>query len=149
MAHKTHVGGSRSHMEQEKAMRRQGATRLARTTRRSRARWQDSILAGGVVGKEHVVVIMPPVAETFELPSRDDLLSLREGDKVKVMCYEEGFDVGERTWLLLIKKLAMDCWMGVPDCEPLLLNVNCRDKLLFHPLAVINVAAKPEPRGKE
>lgn len=87
---------------------------------------------------DDVDVVIPPVVATFELPSRDELLSVRPGDDVKVMFAQAGRPI-ERMWVKVTSVMDGDEWTGMLDNEPVCVDLECGMALSFHPLAVIGI----------
>jgi hypothetical protein len=83
----------------------------------------------------------PPLAETFYLPSRGDLLKLRIGDIVKVTI-QVGADI-ERMWAIITKQQDGLEWTGVLDNDPygedMAKVLKSGEEILFHPLDIIQV----------
>jgi hypothetical protein len=98
------------------------------------------ILAGRVVGRE-VVILLPPMVETFELPSREELLALRPGAQIKLL-FAHPDSMVERMWVALVDRSGMDVWVGQLNNEPFGLPARLNDRVEFHPLAII--ATMPE-----
>ena len=85
-------------------------------------------------------VIRPPLAKTYELPSRDDLLDLKPEGLVKVT-FQVGKDDPERLWVLLKECTDIDRWIGITDNDPLQ-EVTAKvlpagSEVVFHPLDII------------
>jgi hypothetical protein len=79
---------------------------------------------------------MPPLCDTFELPAREHLLSLRRGDFVKLIV-TDGHHV-ERMWAQISDIHSPWDWEGVLDNNPVHLSMDWGDTLHFHPLAIID-----------
>lgn len=83
----------------------------------------------------------PPLHKRFYLPSRKDLLSLQEGDIVKII-FRTGCDV-ERMWLILKDCDDSDVWTGYLDNDPygedLAKAIKAGDIVSFHPLDIIQI----------
>jgi hypothetical protein len=56
----------------------------------------------------------PPIAKTFELPTRDELLSLKPGDFAKLI-FRVGSDSPERMWVQITEQQDSLEWSGVID----------------------------------
>lgn len=87
-------------------------------------------------------VLRPPLAPTYELPSRDELLKLRAGDLAKVT-FQVGDDEAERMWVILDDCSDPDKWTGTIDNDArqtATANILPPGKLVeFHPLDIIAV----------
>jgi hypothetical protein len=100
--------------------------------------------AGKVKGKHDVFVEMPPVAEGFALPTRDELLALTLGEHVKLILASVGRGMPERIWVILKEKRSEEEWVGVLDNDPLSLPVKRGDQVAFHPLAAVATMTRAE-----
>ena len=82
----------------------------------------------------------PPLAEKFELPSRDTLLKLKIGDLVKIIFREEN-EGTERMWVIITKQQSSIEWTGKLDNEPFgekmkdVLHLG--EEVIFNPLDII------------
>ena len=84
-------------------------------------------------------IARPPLAETYDLPDRRDLLTLKAGDTVKLIFRtEEG---GERMWIQLSKTDDIDEWYGTLDNAPMdIADLGLGDQVgPFHPLDIIAI----------
>lgn len=82
-------------------------------------------------------IARPPLARGFHLPRREDLLSLRPGDYVKLV-FTDG-SKRERMWVKLIDCSFTDAWEGSLANQPVHIEgLNFGDTGLFHPLDVID-----------
>lgn len=102
------------------------------------------VKAGTVLGREHVCVVLPPLAPTFALPSREQLLALKAGDSVKLI-FQDQQGEAERMWVKLTALRDATQWQGTLDNEPVLLDLRADEVVRFHPLAVID--ATPQTSG--
>ncbi len=98
--------------------------------------------AGTVIGREDVFVVLPPLASTFALPTREQLLALKAGDGVKLI-FQDREGAAERMWVKLTELRDATQWHGVLDNDPVLLHLRAGEAVRFHPLAVIDT--KPQP----
>jgi hypothetical protein len=85
-------------------------------------------------------ILRPPIAENFYLPTRDNLLSLKKGDIVKLI-FSVGDEPTERMWVILEDCSNDMVWNGVVDNvanSPLVHEIlPVGAKVLFHPLDII------------
>ena len=86
----------------------------------------------------------PPLAETFDLPTKDKLLALKPNDLVKIIFQIETEDEGaERMWVKITKQQDTAEWTGLVDNDPygekLLQVVKSGDEVIFHPLDIIQI----------
>lgn len=87
----------------------------------------------------------PPVVATFELPTRDQLLTLTPGDFVKVIFADDEGIPAERMWVKLTDTSDSWEWVGSLDNDPsTLTGITYGDLVRFHPLDVINWLYKDE-----
>lgn len=86
------------------------------------------------------IIKRPPLLLTFEMPSREELLSLRKGDNAKLIFSDKNGENVERMWVKLTKidKEGGE-WKGELDNEPLGLKIKYRQKIIFHPFDIIDV----------
>jgi len=77
----------------------------------------------------------PPLIDTFELPSREELLDVNVGDWVKLLFSDDGV---ERMWVK-VTNLGERQWVGTLDNIPLFVDYKLGDVIKFHPLDVIAV----------
>lgn len=85
----------------------------------------------------------PPLYETFEVPTREELLDVKIGDFVKVI-FRDSQDFGERMWMLVTKCDEGDEWEGELNNHPVLMEaeIACGDLVKFHPYDVISIMKK-------
>lgn len=85
-------------------------------------------------------ILRPPLAKTYELPSRKELLKLKPEDIVK-LTFKVGSENPERMWVILKDCSGTDEWTGVVnnDAEGAkTAKVLKAGKLVkFHPLDII------------
>jgi hypothetical protein len=86
----------------------------------------------------------PPLAETFFLPSKERLLSLKPDDLVKIIFQIETEDEdAERMWVKIIKQQDSAEWTGILDNDPygekLKQVIKAGDQVIFHPLDIIQI----------
>jgi hypothetical protein len=98
-----------------------------------------------ISGGEYTIAF-PPVLDSFDLPSREQLLSLRNGDLVKLVFHADGC-ISERIWVQICDKLSGWEWVGVIDNYPLSIPVTYGEFVRFHPLCVIDITRYGEIRG--
>ena len=79
----------------------------------------------------------PPLAKTFDILSKDELLALDQKDHVKIMIKFEDGNV-ERLWVVLEEKTSTSCWIGSLDNMPISSGLELGDKIEFHPFDVID-----------
>lgn len=88
------------------------------------------------------VVLRPPLEETFELPSRDELLQLKAGDLAKVR-FSVGSANPERMWVILQDISDSNVWTGKIDndaAQDAVAKVLPAGRLVsFHPLDIVAV----------
>lgn len=82
----------------------------------------------------------PPLAPTFDLPSRRELLGTKVGDWVKLMF--ESRDEVERMWVRVTVQNGPNEWTGILDNEPISVDYEPGDTIHFHPLDCIAVIPK-------
>lgn len=87
-------------------------------------------------------VLRPPLSDTYELPSREELLKLKTDDYAKVT-FQVGDDKAERMWVILKDCSDAEVWTGEIDNEAVQANTA---KVLpvgtlvhFHPLDIIAI----------
>jgi hypothetical protein len=82
----------------------------------------------------------PPLANTFHLPTREELMKLKVGDIVKLIF--RGPEV-ERMWVIITEQQDSAEWTGVLDNDPFDENfrelLKSGDKIVFHPLDIIDI----------
>jgi len=98
---------------------------------------------GKKVRKKHpeVYVERPPACESFDLPSREEILNLRLFDVVQLIFEEEGC-IGERMWVKIIDQWQPDMWVGILRDRPMNLNIRYGQRVFFHPFDIINIAPR-------
>jgi len=84
------------------------------------------------------IIKRPPFLDSFEMPSRRELSSLKIGDNVKLIFTDKDNENGERMWVKLTKNESGEKWEGELDNKPLGLDMKCGEKIIFHPLDVID-----------
>lgn len=88
------------------------------------------------------IVLRPPLAPNYQLPSRDELLALKTGDYAKV-AFQVGDDMPERMWVCIKDCTSFDSWTGVINndaTQPTIAKAlpdGC--EVNFHPLDIIAV----------
>jgi len=83
------------------------------------------------------VVIRPPLVETFDLPTREEILAVRCGDLVKLIFDGE---CGERMWVRVIEQRSPWEWYGMLANEPVVVEeIRYGARVLFHPLDIIEI----------
>jgi hypothetical protein len=101
--------------------------------------------AGHMPKNQKIYVEMPPITEGFALPTKEDLLTIKPGEHVKLILSPIfGHDLKERMWVILKKKVSDNLWRGVLDNKPLSLPVKRGEAVTFHPLAVIATLTRAE-----
>ncbi len=87
-------------------------------------------------------VLRPPLIDTYELPSRGDLLKLKTGDLAKVV-FQVGNDNPERMWVILEDCSKPDEWTGLLDNDATQSQtakaLPAGTLVKFHPLDIISV----------
>lgn len=88
-------------------------------------------------------ILRPPLAENFELPSRDELLGLKKGSLVKLIFAVEKLRP-ERMWVILNDISNPELWTGILDndaVDPEIRKILPAGKQInFHPLDVIAIS---------
>jgi len=83
-----------------------------------------------------VKITRPPVCDTFDLPKRNELLALKNGDFVKLIFGKE------RMWVELIDCSSSDNWTGTLSNNSVLSDIKYGELIEFHPLDVIGWSRK-------
>lgn len=87
-------------------------------------------------------VLRPPLAETFELPNREELLRLKAGDSVKLR-FQVGNDTPERMWVVLKDCSSTNEWTGLIDNDATqhetVKSLPAGILVRFHPLDIIAI----------
>lgn len=87
-------------------------------------------------------ILRPPLAKTYELPTRAELLALKPGDVAKVT-FQVGTDDAERMWVILTDCSNSEEWLGTIDndaLQPHTAEILSAETLVkFHPLDIIAV----------
>lgn len=87
--------------------------------------------------KAKYTIKRPPLLSSFELPSREELLAIKEGDFVKLVFAADELG-GERMWVKVMDSSDPYLWIGELANEPI---DNARlkqgDTIHFSPLDVI------------
>ena len=86
---------------------------------------------------DRICIGRPPLAETYELPTREELLEVDPGDLVKLR-----FNGKERMWVEVVECCCPRLWSGLLKNDPL--TKECEgleygQQVEFHPLDVIGV----------
>ena len=86
---------------------------------------------------DSISIERPPLANTFELPTREELLEVEPGDLVKLT-----FNDRERIWVEVVECCAPRLWSGLLKNDPF--TEECEgleygEQVAFHPLDVIAV----------
>ncbi len=90
-------------------------------------------------------IIRPPLAKTFELPTKNELLKLKPGDSVKLI-FSVGGEDNERMWVILKDCSQTDEWRASIDNDAIgketrnVLPVG--KEISFHPLDIIQLSDK-------
>jgi len=83
-------------------------------------------------------ICRPPLAKTFDLPSREDLLKVKKGKHVKLI-FTDPYGT-ERMWVKVMENKEVDEWKGVLDNQPFTMHMKLGQKVVFHPLDVIDIS---------
>jgi hypothetical protein len=87
-------------------------------------------------------ILRPPLHENFQLPTREELLQLKEGGLVKLIFQADG-GTPERMWVLVNEKHNDEKWIGALDNDPvgeeLQKVIKSGDSVSFHPHDVIQI----------
>ena len=87
-------------------------------------------------------ILRPPLHENFELPSREELLNVNLDQMVKII-FQVDEEIPERMWVRVVKQVSDSEWYGVLDNDPvgeqLKKTISAGDKVIFHPLDVIQI----------
>jgi len=81
-----------------------------------------------------IEITRPPLVDTFELPAREELLALQDGDYVKLI-----FNDQERMWVEIIDCSDSKKWVGALNNNPVLVDAALGDFIEFNPLDVIGI----------
>jgi hypothetical protein len=108
------------------------------------SRIKRNITAGYTTSKKSgrkgkVIITFPPVLESFDLPAKDHILTVKAGDFVKVLFEYKGQT--ERMWVIIDRDKDRDphMWHGILDNNPAFLPAAAGDGVFFHPLAIIDI----------
>jgi len=89
-------------------------------------------------------ICRPPILETFELPTREELLDIEPGDLVKLIFGSNEVVETERMWVKVIK-IVETYGYGELDNEPILItSLSLGDMVKFHLGDVIDIIKKHE-----
>lgn len=89
-------------------------------------------------------ICRPPILETFELPTREELLNIEPGDLVKLIFGSDEVVETERMWVKVIK-IVETYGYGELDNKPVLIpNLSLGDIVTFHLGDVIDIIKKHE-----
>ena len=93
--------------------------------------------------KKHAEVFVerPPTCESFELPTREEILNLRVWDTVQLIFEEKG-KVGERMWVKITDQWQPDMWVGILRDRPVSVDMRYGQRVFFHPFDIINIAPR-------
>lgn len=84
----------------------------------------------------------PPLAATFELPTREELLSIKRGDLVKIMFRVENENI-ERMWVKVTSQQDIAEWTGLIDndavSEKTRTILPAGTEISFHPLDIVQI----------
>jgi len=84
-------------------------------------------------------ICRPPILETFELPTREELLNIEPGDLVKLIFGSDEVVERERMWVKVIK-IVETYGYGELDNKPVLIpNLSLGDIVTFHLGDVIDI----------
>ena len=84
----------------------------------------------------------PPLVDTFDLPTRDELLAVEVGDAVKLILV--GSDgAGERCWVEVTERDDSQEWVGRLVNQPVWIEARYGDPITFHPLDSIDWTRRP------
>jgi hypothetical protein len=79
----------------------------------------------------------PPLAVSFELPTRERLLRVEEGQFVKIVFAHGRYR--ERLWLRLVARPSSQIWIGRVASDPVVIGLSMGALVKFHPLQVIEI----------
>ena len=86
------------------------------------------------------IVLRPPIVESFDLPTRHDLLQLKVGDSAKLI-FQVNDDSPERMWVKLTECSDPVEWRGVIDNDATqqatAIAIPANREVVFHPLDII------------
>jgi hypothetical protein len=92
--------------------------------------------------KHQYRVLRPPLVESYELPTREELLSLKTGDLAKVT-FRVGNDKAERMWVVLTDCTNPEEWHGTLDNDAIQESaakiLPAGADVAFHPLDIIAI----------
>ena len=77
--------------------------------------------------------------KTFELPTNEQLVKLKEGSIVKLIFTDTHGKNGERMWVKITKKLGDGNFEGELDNVPIGLKMKLGDKVKFNAGEIINI----------
>ena len=81
----------------------------------------------------------PRGLKTFELPTNEQLVKLKEGSIVKLIFTDTHGKNGERMWVKITKKLGDGNFEGELDNVPIGLKMKLGDKVKFNAGEIINI----------
>lgn len=91
--------------------------------------------------KNKVEIVRPPLSRTFDMPLRDELSRVFQGDSVKLIF--KGGENAEKMWVTVTQSGNMDGWEGTLDNDPATPGVSSLieygDTVTFHPYDVIDI----------
>jgi hypothetical protein len=88
--------------------------------------------------KRSVRIKRPPLFETFDVPTREELLAVKVGDFVKVI-FESLRGGCERMWVKLTKCDPGELWEGTLANDPVIVPLKHGDVVSFHPYDSISI----------
>jgi hypothetical protein len=97
----------------------------------------QTLSKGGETTTPLVTIELPPVVESFEVPSREEVLALRAGDSVKIVFQQKDLP-GERMWVKLTT-LSTAKMVGTLESTPLFISLETGAEVSFHPLAIVAI----------
>lgn len=79
--------------------------------------------------------------ETFRIPTLDERKKLRVGDWAKCMFHDPSLSPPnlERMWVKVTELKDDGSYVGVLDNDPVLMKIDCGDRIEFEPKHVINI----------
>lgn len=87
-------------------------------------------------------ILRPPLHKNFQLPSREELLGVTQGQLVK-MIFQIHEENPERMWVKVTNQIGDNEWHGQLDNDPqgegLSQIISAGDEVIFHPLDVVQI----------
>lgn len=87
-------------------------------------------------------ILRPPLHSNFELPTREELLGISLGQRIKII-FQADDETPERMWVEITDRDNDSEWSGLLDNDPvgkkLQTRIKAGEKVSFHPLDIIQI----------